>query len=184
MAKETSTASNNAKSVEIVALPPLKTFFSRTSMAPSQEKGQINEIRVESGKPGTQTHKEIVIYSGKEFVKGVHPNQAAFILNAISGGTGNAKSDRHLGFATWVSNVVNSNLFERMVAGLNPEKYSVIVEYTKRGGTMVWPMSELVKWCELKAAAARNSETRFPHEVTIKAPTTRTKKVAEVSVTL
>jgi len=173
-----------AKSIEIVALPPLKTFFSRTSMAPSQEKGQIDTIRVESGKPGTQTHKEMVIFSNKEFVTGIHPNQAAFILNTISGGTGNAKSDRHLGFAAWVSNVVNSDLFGRMVAGLNPDKYNVIVVYKTRGGTMMWPLRELINWCELKANAARTSETRFPHKITVKALTTRTKKVAEVSVTL
>lgn len=183
MAKKAATP-KNAKTVEILSLPPLKAFFSRVSISSSQERGQINQIRVESGKPGTQSHKEVVIYSKKEFVPGVHPNQASFILNAIIGGTGSARSDRHLGFANWVSTVANAELFERMVAGFNPEKYNVVVEYKQRGGTMMWSMTDLIRWCELKAIAASNSEARYPHEVKLTPAKKRTRKTAEVSVTL
>jgi len=184
MAKRKASTAKNSKTIEIIGLPPLKTFFSRVSMAPSQEKGQISEVRVESGKPGTQTHKEYVIYANKEFLEGIHPNQATFIFNALLGGTGSARSDRHLGFANWVSNVVNSELFPRMVGGLNPAKYNVIVEYKQRGGTIMWSLSELISWCEQKAQSAMNSEARFPHVAKLQPKKTRSKKTAEVSVTL
>jgi hypothetical protein len=165
-----------AKTVELMALPPLRVFGTNVPMAQGIEKGQITEILVEVG---NKVHK---ILAGSEFVKGVHPSQGSFVLNAVIGGLGSGRGARQLGFATWVAELASQ--LAKIGFSKKAEEYQIVVTYEKRGGTMVYPLMDLIGMCVTKAKAARTSYQRFPREDAKPAPRTQKSISAEVLVSL
>jgi hypothetical protein len=177
MAKKKATPvrhASKAKTVQVENLGVPRVFGTNTPIALTIEKAQIETIAVELGK------KSITIFAKNDFVPGIHPNQAAFVMNAVVGGAGSARGARQLGFALWVGE--NFGKFKNLGFAGKPEDYNVIVKYARRGGTMVYPMLDLISMCVTKAKIARNSVQRFPLPED-KTPA-RTEKTREAEVSL
>ena len=146
MATKSKTAKQSNKSVgkkvEVLSLPPVRTFGSTQPIVPAAEKAQITSIDILVG------GKEIRLYHDGQFVKGLHPNQAQFVFNSVIGGTGTARGARQLGFAQWCADAANQ--FKAMGFSKAPEAYDVVINYDKRGGTMIFKLSELLSMCTIK----------------------------------
>lgn len=170
--KKTTRKASKTVTVEHLAVP--RVFGTNNPIALTIEKAQIETIAVELGK------KSITIFAKNDFVSGVHPNQAAFVMNSVVGGAGSARGARQLGFALWVGE--NFPKFKSLGFTGEPKDYNVVVKYSRRGGTMVYPMSDLISMCVTKARIAKNSIMRFPLPED-KTPV-RTAKTVEAEVSL
>jgi len=167
MAKKTaSKKSNHRGEVEIPNLPSVRAFGSVLPIVPQAEKGQINEITVETGTPGTKDCKSIPVYHDRDFAVGVHPAQAEFIFNVVIGALGSGRGERPLGFSAWVQDVVNK--FSSQPWLKNLLKYNVVVNYAKRGGMMQYSMEDLINLCQIKYNAGTASYKRWPREKSMK----------------
>lgn len=175
-------AKQAVKSIEIPSLPPVVVLATGQTIVPAAEKAQIESISVEKGKPGTQTHSITEIYSGKDFVQGLNPVQGQFIFNLVTGGLGSGRGDRPTAFANWAVQVFSQMSDHPFFRPLS--NYNVIVEYGKRGGTMVYPVEDLLAMCEIKARNTQISHERFPPERKVAEVKTRKTKTADVSLTL
>ncbi|KKN14531.1 hypothetical protein LCGC14_0995340 [marine sediment metagenome] len=158
--------------VTVTPLPPVREFGSSKTIHASVEKSQIVSITAEDGKI-----KRIMFKSG-DYAKKVHPNQAQYLLYLTVGALGTGRGSRQLGFASWA--VENSELAE-----IKPlDKYDVVVEYTKRGGTMWYKVAELVNLCKIKVAGASRSFERFPRPDIAETPRQSSDREVEVSFVL
>jgi len=168
--------------VKIPSLPSVKVLATGQPIVASAEKGKISSITVETGKPGNKSHKQTTIYSDKEFIKGLHPSQAAVLMNLAIGGLGGGRGGRPTAFAAWciaVRDAYNESTFFQ-----NLSKYTIVVDYNTRGGTMVYPFNDLMDICEIRARNTAISQERFPPD---RKPVVRKKaepKTVEVSLTL
>lgn len=165
-AKKSAKKSSHAHEVEIPNLPTIRAFGSVLPIVVSVEKGQINEILVETGTPGTKDFKSIPVYRNGDFVDGVHPAQAEFIFNSVIGALGSGRGERPLGFASWVQEVSAKFSAQPWLKGLL--RYNVVVNYAKRGGMMQYSMEDLVKLCQIKFNAGTASYKRWPREKSMK----------------
>jgi hypothetical protein len=168
--------------VEIPVLPPIRLLTTNQPIVPAAEKGQIDRIIVERGTPGKQGYTEHVIYEDKDIVDGVNPFQGNFIFNLVAGALGSGRGERPTAFAAWavqVQDQFNEHKFFKPLM-----RYTVVVEYKSRGGTVMYPVQDMLEICRLKRTNILNSIERFPPDK--KAPTTRkrTPKQVEVSLTL
>lgn len=165
-AKKSAKKSNHRGEVEIPNLPTIRAFGSVLPIVVSVEKGQINEILVETGTPGTKEFKSIPVYRNGDFISGVHPAQAEFIFNSVIGALGSGRGERPLGFAAWVREVTTK--FSAQPWLKNLLKYNVVVNYAKRGGMMQYAMEDLVQMCQIKFNAGTSSYKRWPREKSVK----------------
>lgn len=172
----------NGKSVkiEIPVAPPIRLLTTNQPIVPAAEKGQINRIMVETGTPGNANYKQHIIYQEKEIVEGVNPFQGQFIFNLVAGALGSGRGERPTAFAAWAVQVQDQFADHKFFKPLL--KYNVVVEYKSRGGTVVYPVRDMLQMCQLKRTNILNSIERFPPDK--KAPTTRTKAPREVEVSL
>lgn len=168
--------------VKIPSLPPVKVLATGQPIVASAEKGQISSITVETGKPGNKSHKSQMIYSEKEFIKGLHPSQASVLMNLAIGGLGGGRGDRPTAFAAWC--VAVEDEYAESLFFKNLSKYTLVVDYNSRGGTMVYPFIELMDICRIRTRNTAISQQRYPPD---RKPIVRKKKEAkliEVSLTL
>jgi len=169
--------------VAVQSLPPVKVLATGQPIVASAEKAQISSISVETGKPGTKSHKSTLIYEGKDFVDGLHPTQGRFLLNLIIGGLGGGRGDRPTAFASWCVEVAKQ--FESLPSLKSLEKYNVVIDYNNRGGTVVYPVEDLLTICEIRTRNTEISHERFPPDR--KAPARKRDKepkTVKVSLTL
>ena len=166
--------------MQIPNLAGVRSLINGTPIVASAEKAQIQSISVERGKPGQKSHAITELYSEGKFIDGLHPSQRDLIFNLVTGGLGSGRGDRPTSFATWCVEVEAEFGDSAWFSGL--AKYNVIIEYGKRGGTMVYPVKDLLNMCEVKARNTQVSHERFPPE---RKPTaSRTKEPKEVEVSL
>lgn len=168
--------------MQIPNLPSVRSLVNGTHIVPSAEKAQIQSISVERGKPGSKSHAITELYSEGKFVEGLHPSQRDVIFNLVAGGLGSGRGDRVTSFAEWCVIVQNEYKDSTWFGGLM--KYNVIIEYGKRGGTMVYPMVDLVEMCEIKSRNTQVSHERFPPERKPTAVRTKEEKAIDVSLVL
>lgn len=173
-------AAKSVKMVEIPKLPPARVLATGQPIVPAAEKKQIVSIIMEKGKPGTQSHKQIEVYSDGKFVDGFHPIQADIIFNAVLGALGSGRGDRPTGFAAWISTI--SDELSDNAEFKNLSSYNVIVDFDKRGGTLVYPMEDLYEICRIRTRNTRVSHDRFPPERT--QPEVKTERTQEVEIGL
>jgi hypothetical protein len=167
MAKKTASKKSNHKGeVEIPNLPSVRAFGTVVPIVTSVEKGQINEISVETGTVGTKDYKSIPVYHNRDFAAGIHPAQAEFIFNSVIGALGSGRGERPLGFAAWVQDMVNK--FSSQAWLKNLLKYNVVVNYAKRGGMMQYSMEDLINLCQIKFNAGTASYKRWPREKSVR----------------
>ena len=168
--------------VEIPVLPPIRLLTTNAPIVPAAEKGQINRILVERGTPGKQGYTEHVIYEDKEIVDGVNPFQGNFIFNLVAGALGSGRGERPTAFASWAVQVQEQ--FEEHKFFKPLMRYNVVVEYKSRGGTVVYPVTDMLEMCQLKRTNILNSIKRFPPDKKATTVRRRTPKQVEVSLTL
>ncbi|MCJ7760588.1 hypothetical protein MUP59_05540 [Candidatus Bathyarchaeota archaeon] len=167
MAKKTASKKSSSKGeIEIPNLPTVRAFGSVLPIVPSAEKGQITEICVETGVPGTKDCKSIPVYHNRDFASGIHPSQAEFVFNVVIGALGSGRGERPLGFSSWVHDVVGK--FSTQPWLKNLLKYNVVVNYSKRGGMMQYSMEDLVNLCQIKFNAGTASYKRWPREKSVR----------------
>ncbi len=157
------------KMITITPLPPVRVFGDPNStIHPSVEKGQIISITAQKG---TKKH---IMFKNNEYAKKVHPNQAQYLFYLTIGALGTGRGDRQLGFCAWA--VENSDRDE-----LKPlMDWDIIVEYSKRGGTMWYKITELLELCAIKTAGATRSWEKFPRPVKELSARQSTEKEVEV----
>ena len=168
--------------VTIPNLPGVRSLINGTGIVASAEKAQIESISVERGKPGSKSHAITELYSEGKFIEGLHPSQRDVVFNLVAGGLGSGRGDRVTSFATWCVVVQNEYGDSTWFSGL--AKYNVIVEFGKRGGTMVYPMQDLIEMCEIKSRNTQISHERFPPERRPVATRTKEEKAIEISLVL
>ena len=169
-------------SIKIPNLPGVRSLINGTNIVASAEKAQIQSISVERGNPGTKSHAITELYSEGKYVDGLHPSQRDFIFNLVAGGLGSGRGDRPTSFAQWCVDVQKQYSESTWFSGL--AKYNVIMEYGKRGGTMVYPVKDLLNLCEVKARNTQVSHERFPPERKPAASRTKEPETVEVSLVL
>lgn len=163
--------------VVVHAMPAVHNFGTNQAIATSIEKSQINSIDVQFN------GKNVPIFADGKFVEGAHPNLAQFVLHAVIGGLGTGRGARQLGFADWVNTV--SEKFSELGFSKPPQNYSVIANFSKRGGIMVYPLNKLIELCKIKAEAARVSFEMFPRQIALpKARGTKEETTAVVKYNL
>lgn len=168
--------------VKIPNLPSVKVLATGQPIVASAEKGQIGSITVETGKPGNKSHKQTTIYSDGKFVEGLHPSQAAILMNLVIGGLGGGRGDRPTAFASWCVAVADAYKESAFFQSLS--KYTIVVDYNTRGGTMVYPFRDLMDICRVRTRNTEISQQRYPPD---RKPAVRKKaepKLVEVSLTL
>ncbi len=174
-------AKKESKRVVMPNVAPIRLLTTGAPIVPAAEKGQITSITVERGNPGTQGYIEQVVWEDNAVVDGVNPFQGNFIFNLVAGALGSGRGARPTAFAAWAVQVQEEFNAHAMFKPLL--RYTAIVDYAK-GGTMVYPITDMLTLCQIKRTNVLNSIERFPPD--IKASTPRTKKVetVDVSVTL
>jgi len=168
--------------IKVPSLPPVKVLATGQPIVASAEKGQISSITVETGKPGGKSHKETVIYADKKFIEGLHPSQASVLMNLVIGGLGGGRGDRPTAFASWCVKVADEYAESQFFQNLS--KYTLVVDFNSRGGTMVYPFGELMDVCRIRARNTEISQQRYPPD---RKPIVRKKKEEKevlVSLTL
>ena len=169
-----------AKTVKIPSLPPIRILSTGATIAPAAEKGQIHVITVERGNPGTKSFTSHIIYKDNNLVEGVNPFQGNFLFNLVAGALGSGRGARPTAFAAWAVQVAEDFADHAFFKPLL--NYSVIAEYKRRGGTVVYPVKDMLTMCAIKRKNILNSIKRFPPDA--KNPTTRSRNAKEVSVSL
>jgi hypothetical protein len=170
----------NGKMVELPNTPPIHILATGATITPAAEKAQINTITVERGNPGTKSYTEHLIWKDNEIVKGVNPFQGQFIFNLVTGALGSGRGQRPTAFAAWAVQVSEEFNEHAMLKPLL--RYNVIVDYQRRGGTVVYPVKDMLALCDIKRKNILNSIERFPPDV--KTPQTRPRKTKAVEVSL
>ncbi len=173
-------AKQAVKTVKIPSLPPIRILSTGATIAPQAEKGQIHTITVERGNPGSKSYTQHLIYKDNTIVEGVNPFQGNFLFNLVAGALGSGRGERPTAFAAWSVQV--SEEFAEHAFFKPLMRYNVITEYKRRGGTVVYPVKDMLQMCDIKRRNILNSIERFPPDV--KAPTTRTKAAKQVEVSL
>ncbi len=168
--------------VEIPVLPPIRLLTTNQPIVPAAEKGQINRILVETGTPGNANHTQHLIYEEKSIVEGVNPFQGNFIFNLVAGALGSGRGARPTAFAAWSVQVQDQYVDHKFFKSLM--KYNVVVEYNSRGGTVVYPVTDMLEMCRLKRTNILNSIERFPPSLKVSPSRKKEAKRVEVSLTL
>jgi hypothetical protein len=170
-------------SIKIPNLPPVKVLATGQSISATAEKAQIASITMETGKPGNKSHKQVEIYSGGKFVEGIHPSQAAVVMNLLIGGLGGGRGDRPTAFAQWCVDVEDQ--FKESQFFSNLSKYTIVTAYNSRGGTMVYPFGDLLDICKIRARNTEVSQLRFPPDRKLPPDKTpKERKTVDVVLTL
>lgn len=173
-------AKKATKTIEIPNAPPIRLLTTNQTIVPAAEKGQIERVFVETGTPGNANHKQHLIYQEKQIVEGVNPFQGNFIFNLVIGALGSGRGERPTAFAAWAVQIQDQFADHKFFKPLL--RYNVVVEYKSRGGTVVYPVRDMLEMCQLKRTNILKSIERFPPDK--KAPATRTKAPTEVQVSL
>lgn len=175
-------AKQPVRTVKIPSLPPIRILSTGATIAPAAEKGQINAITVERGNPGTKSYTSHLIYKDNNLVEGVNPFQGNFLFNLVAGALGSGRGARPTAFAAWSVQVAEDFAEHAFFKPLL--NYNVIVEYKRRGGTVVYNVKDMLTMCAIKRKNILNSIKRFPPDDKNPATRTRTAKQVEVSLTL
>jgi hypothetical protein len=168
--------------VEIPRLPPVKVLATGQAIVASAEKGQISSITVEIGKPGGKSHRTVEVYADKEFAQGLHPSQAAVLMNLAIGGLGSGRGDRPTAFAAWSIEVADQ--FGEAPFYKSLSKYTLVVDYNNRGGTMVYPFTDLLDVCRIRTRNTEISQQRYPPDRKPIVRQPKKPKTVDVSLTL
>ena len=170
------------RTVKIPSLPPIRILSTGATISPSVEKGKINAITVERGNLGTKYYTSQLFNKVNNLYDGVNLFQDNFLFYLVAGALGSGRGARPTAFAAWSVQVAEDFAEHAFFKPLL--NYNVIAEYKRRGGTVVYPVKDMLTMCAIKRKNILNSIKRFPPDDKNPATRTRTAKQVEVSLTL